>query len=115
MRQFAKLTAAGLLVLSATQPLHASETHLEVRALEALFPGRFTAVVHGYTVSFKAHYDGTLVGHHGSETDTGRWSIVQGELCIMLSTWLNGRTNCARVVRDGEWYRAGRVHFRKGQ
>ena len=86
---------------------------LEPQALKALFPGSFQAEVHGYKVNFVARQDGSLVGSSQRGTDTGQWSVEQGELCIMLSSWLSGRTACSQVVQQGDWYRADNVVFRK--
>lgn len=96
------------------QTVHASDG-VGPQALKAMFPGSFEAVVEGYTVSFTAHRDGSLVGRYATVTDSGRWSLRRGELCIMLSSWFDGRTECARVVHDGGWYRADGVLFRKAK
>jgi hypothetical protein len=111
MRVGWRLGVAGLIGLSVMAPSHAHS--LEPRALNALFPGTFDAVVQGYTVRVTAHKDGSLVGRHAFSADSGRWSIRRGKLCVTLSNWLNGRTACAKVVRQGDWYRAGDVLFRK--
>lgn len=112
MTLLARFAAAGLLGLLLIQPAQASES-LEPRALKALFPGSFQAIVNGWAVSFTALNDGSLVGQYQTRTDTGRWSIRSGKLCIMLSQWLGGRTACSQVVQDGDWYRAENVVFRK--
>ena len=111
MKHFTRIAAAGLLGLFLAQPAAAAQ--LEPQALKALFPGSFTAQVHGYNVSFVAHSDGSLVGTSQQGTDTGQWSVQQGQLCIMLTSWLNGRTACSQVVQQGDWYRADNVVFRK--
>jgi hypothetical protein len=111
MKHFTRIAAASLLGLLLTQP--AAAAPLEPQALKNLFPGSFQAQVHGYQVSFVAHQDGSLVGKSGRGTDTGQWSVQQGQLCIMLSSWLNGRTACSPVVQQGDWYRADNVVFRK--
>jgi hypothetical protein len=110
--RLSKIAAAGLLGLFLTQPANAAGS-IQPQALKALFPGNFEALVHGYSVSFTAHKDGSLVGRHAFATDSGRWSIKRGRLCIMLSSWLNGRTACSQVVHHGAWYRANDVLFRK--
>jgi hypothetical protein len=105
------LAAAGLIGFVVVQPAHAGS--LEAKKLKALFPGSFQAIVHGWAVKFTAHGDGSLVGKFKSGTDTGRWSIRSGQLCITLTQWLGGRTACSQVVQDGQWYRADNVVFRK--
>lgn len=111
MNYFTRVAAASLLGVLFLQP--AAANPLEPRALKALFPGSFQAQVHGYMVSFVAHRDGSLVGTSLKGTDTGQWSVKQGQLCIMLSSWLSGRTACSQVVQQGDWYRADNVVFRK--
>ncbi|MFW6077639.1 MAG: hypothetical protein ACOC71_07785 [Hyphomicrobiales bacterium] len=114
---FTNIAAAGLLgvagVIGAVSLQPASAGPLEPQALEALFPGTFAAEVHGYKVNFVAHQDGSLVGKSQQGTDTGEWSVQSGQLCIMLTSWLNGRTACSQVVQQGDWYRADNVVFRK--
>ena len=113
MKLLTTIAAAGLLGFIFAHPLQASGS-IEHQTLKAMFPGTFQAVVQGYQLSFVARRDGSLVGQYQSQTDTGRWSIESGQLCIMLSSWLSGRTSCARVVPHGEdWYRADQVLFRK--
>lgn len=107
----ANLAAAGLAGVLFAAPAEARS--LEPGDLRALFPGTFEAVVYGYTVSFTAHRDGSLVGRYAAATDTGRWSIERGQLCIMLSSWLSGQTTCSPVVQQGQWYRTENVVFRK--
>lgn len=109
-----KICAAGLFGLLFAHPLQASSS-VNRQALETIFPGTFEAVVDGYTVSFTAHSDGSLVGWYATATDSGRWSIRSGKLCIMLASWLDGRTECARVVQHDGWYRADNVLFRKAE
>jgi hypothetical protein len=117
MTYVTKLAAAGLLgvagVLGVALMQPAAAEPLEQRALKALFPGTFQAEVRGYKVSFVAHRDGSLVGKSQQGTDTGQWSVQQGQLCIMLTSWLNGRTACSQVVQNGDWYQADNVVFRK--
>lgn len=86
---------------------------LSTRAIKQLFPGKFSAVVKGYKVRFTAKRDGSLIGSHMASTDTGRWSVRRGRLCIMLKDWLDGKTSCSSVVHNGGWYRAKKVKFRK--
>lgn len=103
--------ALGVILMQPVQP--ATAAPLEAQALEALFPGSFQAEVHGYKVNFVAHQDGSLIGKSQQGTDTGEWSVQSGQLCIMLTSWLNGNTACSQVVQHGDWYRADSVVFRK--
>lgn len=111
MKNFTPIAAASLLAILFMQP--AAANPLEPQALKALFPGSFQAEVHGYKVKFTAHRNGSLVGKSLKGTDTGQWSVRSGQLCIMLPSWLKGRTACSQVVQQGDWYRADNVVFRK--
>lgn len=86
-------------------------THNQLRKL---FPGTFTAVVHGgATLTFKAMGNGVLIGKMPGKQDQGRWSLQNGKLCIMLSNWTQGKAACSTVVSDSGWYRGQGVKFRK--
>lgn len=82
-------------------------------ALKAMFPGTFAVNMQGIAATFHAGQGGRLTGRAMVGTDTGRWSIRGGQLCIMLNGWFSGRTRCSAVVREGNWYRADSVRFRK--
>ena len=112
MRNLTPLAAAVLLGLLSVQPVDALEA-LEPKALKALFPGTFHAVVHGQDVTFDARDDGSLVARSEENKDTGQWSIRQGQLCVMLTSFLQGRTMCARVFPNGDWYRVEHIVFHK--
>jgi hypothetical protein len=103
--------AALLVVVAGTAEAGESLGH---RALKKLFPGQFQAVVKGLVaIDIIAKRDGSLIGRMLSKTDTGRWSIQSGQLCILFETWMKGRPSCSQVVWDGQWYRASSVKFRK--
>ncbi len=57
--------------------------------------------------------NGHLTGKSFAGTDTGRWSVRSGKLCIMLRDWFDGQTRCSHVVRGGNRSRAETVRFRK--
>lgn len=105
--------AAALAAVLAVGPAEAADS-LGHRALKALFPGQFQAIVKGIlAVSITARRDGSLIGKIASNTDTGRWSVESGQLCIIFDRWMKGRPSCSAVVWDGEWYQAANVKFRK--
>ena len=108
----ARLAAVGLLGFLYLLPAQASEV-LQPRELKTLFPGTFHAVIHGQVVTFRARRNGSLRARSGESTDTGQWSIRQDELCIMLTSWLGGRTVCGQVIGQGDWYRVEYILFRK--
>ena len=112
MQQLGALAIAGIVTVSVAGYANAGE-RLSTRAIKQLFPGQFSAVVKGYKVHFKARRDGSLVGSYMAATDTGRWSIRRGRLCIMLKDWMKGETSCSSVVQVGSWYKANDVKFRK--
>ena len=105
------LTAAA--VASFTPGARADDS-LSQSELGKLFPGSFQAVVNGaVTVMITARGNGTLVGQMTGQEDRGWWSVKSGKLCIVWSSWLNGKTSCSRVVADDGWYRGNGVKFRK--
>ena len=113
MVRLLKLAAAGVVSAMAASSAFAEEalTHAELRKL---FPGTFTAIVHGgMTLTFTAMGNGVLIGNMPGKQDEGRWSLENGRLCIMLSNWTNGKSSCSLVVADNGWYRGQGVKFRK--
>jgi hypothetical protein len=107
-----RLAGAGVLGLLFLQPVQASDA-LQPRALNALFPGTFHAVIFEQDVTFVARRNGSLLARSGASTDTGEWSIRHDELCIMLTSWLGGRTVCGQVIERGDWYQVSYIVFRK--
>ena len=92
----------------------ADEAVLSQAELGKLFPGSFQAVVSGaVVVKITARGNGTLIGEMTGQEDRGRWSVKSGKLCIVWSTWLNGKASCSRVIADDGWYRGNGVKFRK--
>jgi hypothetical protein len=113
MKRILKLAAAGVVAMCASSAVHADEalTHAQ---LQKLFPGKFTAVVHGSTkVTFTAQGNGILIGEMPGKHDSGRWSLRDGKLCVMLTTWTQGKSACSAVVADSGWYRGQGIKFRK--
>ena len=107
------LALASMLLVSCAGAADA-EGQLSGRDLLRLFPGKFQAVVNGAMVmSISAGRDGSLVGKVMGKSDTGRWTVRAGKLCINWKTWLKGRTSCSTVVEDAGWYRGNNVAFKK--
>ena len=106
------LAVCGLLaglstVAQASDKLSASE-------LRELFPGKFQAVVSGVvTVNLTAAGDGSLVGRMARDSDSGRWFVRNGKLCIVLDKWMNGKPKCSAVTAEEGWFRAADVRFRR--
>ena len=106
---------AVVFVSLSTLSSRADETAaLSQTELGKLFPGSFQAVVNGaVTVKIIARGNGTLIGQMTGQEDHGRWSVQRGKLCIVWSTWLDGKISCSRVISDDGWYRGNGVKFRK--
>lgn len=106
------LVLAGLIITLCAGEAQSGE-RLTTTDLRQLFPGHFEAVVkNSIIVSIEAMADGSLTGSFLGASDTGRWSIRSGRLCIMLNTWFKGHTNCTLIVEDAGWYLGTDVKFR---
>ena len=114
MKQFMiSILAATVLGFSGVSA-GADEAVLSQTELGKLFPGSFQAAVCGaVVVKITARGNGTLVGEMTGQEDRGRWSVKSGKLCIVWSTWLNGKASCSRVIADDGWYHGVGVKFRK--
>lgn len=104
---------AGIALLALSHGPAPAGQALTTPELSRLFPGDFQAVVKNYNVRFFALDDGTLIGRVLGRSDTGRWSVKAGKLCISLSSWLKGRTSCSPVIEQAGWYQGSGVRFRK--
>ena len=106
--------ATILMVFSGLNATAGEAVTLSQAELGKLFPGSFQAVVHGaVSVKITARGNGILIGQMTGQEDRGRWSVQSGKLCIVWSTWLNGKASCSRVIADDGWYRGNGVKFRK--
>ena len=107
------VAVAAIFMLAAGLAAEASTPPVSHDALKRLFPGKFAASVGGVSVRVIAAGNGHLTGTSFAGSDFGRWSVRRGRLCIMLRDLFDGQTRCAHVVREGKWYRADTVRFRK--
>jgi len=106
------LALAGLTLILCAGEAQAGDK-LTSSDLKQLFPGNFQAVVkESFTLSIIARSDGSLMGKFLGASDTGKWSIRSGKLCIMLNRWMKGKTNCSPVVEEAGWYMGTDVKFR---
>ncbi|MDP9137593.1 MAG: hypothetical protein M3N38_05385 [Pseudomonadota bacterium] len=113
MKSARALALAGVLVVSCAASAGAGG-QLSGGDLMRLFPGRFQAVINGaMVISINARRDGSLVGRIMGTSDTGRWAVRSGKLCINWTKWLKGRTNCSAVIEDAGWYRGNNVAFKR--
>jgi hypothetical protein len=110
-RALKSLFALLLLAVSQAAPAAADEMLTTAQLLD-LFPGHFQAVVRGNTVKFIATATGQLVGRLGRHTDEGRWSVRNGQLCIMMKEWTQGRTSCSAITGNDGWLHGKGVSFR---
>ena len=95
-------------------PLAHAEEPLNDQQLLRLFPGTFQALVKGkYEVTVTVKRDGAIVGEVSGLLDQGRWTVRDGELCIVMPAMTRGRVECSAVVADNGWYRGRSVSFRK--
>jgi hypothetical protein len=110
-----KALFAGLLTTLMVSGAWAGDKPILSQAeLRKLFPGNFTAVVNGaVTVKIVARSNGTMIGQMTGKQDSGRWSVAGGKLCIVWSTWLNGKASCSSVKSGDGWYMGNGVKFRK--
>lgn len=114
MKQLMISTLAAAVLGFSGASAGAEEAVLSQTELGKLFPGSFQAVVSGaVVVKITARGNGTLIGEMTGQEDRGRWSVKSGKLCIVWSTWLNGKASCSRVIADDGWYRGNGVKFRK--
>ncbi len=108
-----KFAIAGLVMMGLPSAAFADDV-LTTAELQKLFPGTFTVVAQGGAkLIFTAKENGVLIGQMSGKQDSGRWSLTNGKLCIMLANWTKGKSACSLVVADNGWYRGQGVKFRK--
>ena len=113
MRRLFTLAAASMMLGFSFTAASASDT-LSQNELRRLFPGSFDAIVYGMLqVKIIAQGDGQLIGLFSGKKDTGRWSVSNGRLCIMLNQWTDGKSSCSQVIASNGWYRGNGVRFKK--
>jgi len=113
MRRLFTLATASMMLGFSFTTASASDT-LSQSELRRLFPGSFDAVVYGILeVKIIARGDGQLIGLFSGRKDTGRWSVSNGRLCIMLNRWTDGKSSCSQVIASNGWYRGNGVRFKK--
>ena len=79
-----------------------------------MLPGMWTTGVNcGLTLKIVAKSNGTIIGLMTGKQDSGRWSVAGNQLCIVWSTWLNGKASCSSFKSGDGWYLGNGVKFRK--
>jgi hypothetical protein len=115
-KRVALVAFATCSLLAGSMSAQADET-LTASEIKNLFPGSFEGVVHGLVeVQITASRNGSLSGEMMGESDSGRWRIRNGRLCISWNEWTSGEYHCSNVTRVGQWLHAnsgGPVRFRK--
>ena len=102
-----------LLCLLPVSAARADEALTEQQILH-LFPGTFQALVRGkFDVTVTVARDGAIVGQIPGLEDHGRWTVKDGELCIVLPNFTRGKVECSAVVSASGWYRGRNVAFRR--
>lgn len=108
------ICSLGLFVSAMSGNAALADAPMTSQEIIRLAPGTFHAVVKGkYELTVTLTRDGTAVGKAQGLEDRGRWTVRNGELCIVLPTWTRGRVECSTVVADNGWYRGRSVSFRK--
>ena len=113
MSKFAAVALVALGLLAAGTAARADDA-LSDQQLLRLFPGTFEALVKGkYQITVKVARGGAIVGVLSGLEDHGRWTVKDGQLCIVLPRLTRGKVECSEVVADNGWYRGRSVSFRK--
>jgi hypothetical protein len=87
-------------VMFAAAPAQAEP--LKNAELKKLFPGSYVVKIFGrWDLRVRMAPGGRIVGNTSEGSDTGRWSIEDGQLCIAWSKWTNGRKGCSALTRNG--------------
>lgn len=129
MRQFfarhgSRLLGAAFLV--AVLPVAAAAAPLSELELRRAVSGKivYIATPIGAEVPISYRPNGTMTGRglanyaalagEMAKSDRGRWWIANGQLCQRWTRWLDGRTHCFRLTRNGETVRWQRNDGRVG-
>lgn len=104
---------AGLLCAYPVATAVADEPLTDQQLLR-LFPGTFKAVIRGkYEARVTVKRNGAIAGEMAGLQEQGRWTVQNGELCIVMPNMTRGRVECSAVVAEGSWYKGRNVSFRK--
>lgn len=103
-----------LVIATAYVAVAADATPVPEHELSQLFPGTFEVVARGtLKIDIVAKGDGSLFAQKAEESDTGKWSVQAGKLCIRFSKWLKGEMRCSVVIEENGWFRTAEVAFRR--
>jgi hypothetical protein len=91
--------AAFVLATAVAAPVHAEA--LTSKDLNKLFPGSYTVkIFNKWDLRVRMSSNGAIKGTAAGFSDTGRWSIEGGKLCIAWNSWTNGRKGCSALRRE---------------
>jgi hypothetical protein len=115
----------GAALIAAASPAADAAMPLSELELRRAVSGKiiYIATPIGAEVPISYRPNGTMIGRgltayaalagEMATSDRGRWWIANGQLCQRWTRWLDGRTHCFRLTRNGEtvhWQRNdGRV------
>ncbi len=114
MNKLLMMFLSAFLIASATLAKAEEPVVLTKAELVRLFPGKFVAVVNrAVSLKISAKGNGVLVGQMAGASDYGRWSLKGDKLCVVWSSWLDGKVSCSNVKEADGWYVGVGVRFRK--
>jgi len=127
MLKTALMTAAACATLALGTPLaaNAAETALAGDALRGAVTGKTVYLkISGFELPIQYSSRGTMKGSMGTiaaafargdgSSDRGKWWIADDQLCQKWSSWMEGRTYCYKLSRNGNAVRWVRNDGRSG-
>jgi hypothetical protein len=103
--------AVAIVAISSAPAAQAGEK-LSAQEIAALFPGQYEAIWKDkHQVQVEAGGNGEISGSYGIFFGSGKWWIVDDQLCIG-SRWFS-KDRCSEVERQGEWFTG--MHNGKGE
>jgi hypothetical protein len=114
MNKLLVVSLATFLAVTAQSAQSEEPIVLSQAELGELFPGKFHAVVNSVvSLDISAKRNGVLVGQMAGDSDQGRWSLKGNKLCVVWSSWMDGKVSCSKVKEADGWYHGIGVKFRK--
>jgi hypothetical protein len=127
MLKTALLTAAACAALALSAPLaaNAAETALSGDDLRSAVTGKTVYLkISGFELPIQYSAGGSMKGSMGTiaaafargdgSSDRGKWWIADDQLCQKWSSWMEGRTYCYKLSRNGSAVRWVRDDGRSG-
>jgi hypothetical protein len=127
MLKTALMTAVACATLALGAPLatNAAETALSGEALRSAVTGKTVYLkISGFELPIQYSAGGSMKGSMGTiaaafsrgdgSSDRGKWWIADDQLCQKWSSWMEGRTYCYKLSRNGSAVRWVRDDGRSG-